>query len=167
MNTSMGARLLHWSLDRAAADGLAEVAAGDVVEIDGSGRALVTALWRDHAELAPLDARPPAPNAQVRRAGPLTVPTGETLIGRIVDCLGRPLDGEPATTPAMPHRVFFPAAPPFLAPTRKRLTMGLLVYDLQHVFPAGISLLAKGRTQVARHILRHLVSEGYVCIYAR
>src|SRR4051812_37530971 len=84
-----------WRPDRAIAAGLEQVAQGELVEIDGSGPALVIALWRDRVELAPLSVVEPARHAKVRAIGPPVTPAGEDLIGRTIDGLGRPLDRGP------------------------------------------------------------------------
>src|SRR5262245_29881409 len=92
MTDSATGHLLTWSQDHAQVAGLAAVAFHDLVEIEGCGPALVTALRRDHVDVVPLCTRPPTRGALVRRVGPLVVPAGEDLFGRIVDSLGCPLD---------------------------------------------------------------------------
>jgi len=81
-------RLEAWGPDRAIASGLQRIAQGAVVDIEGGGRALVTALCRDHVELAPLSIVEPARHAVVHAIGPLVTPAGDDLVGRTVDCLG-------------------------------------------------------------------------------
>src|SRR5437867_64333 len=86
-----------------AIDGLEEASIHDIVDVDG-GRALITALWRDRVEAVALDHVSFGGAAHTR--GPLAVPAGEALLGRIIDPLGRPLDGGPVIGGQM-HRVFF------------------------------------------------------------
>lgn len=88
-------RIEAWWPDRAIASGLKRIAQGAVVDIEGSGRALVTALCRDHVELAPLSIFEPARYAVVRAIGPLVTPAGDDLVDRTVDGLGEPRDGRP------------------------------------------------------------------------
>ena len=56
-------RLEAWGPDRAIASGLMRVAQSAVVEIEGGGFALVTALCRDHVELVPLSIIEPVRHA--------------------------------------------------------------------------------------------------------
>jgi hypothetical protein len=87
-----------WGPDRATAVGLDGVAQGSLVDIEGSGPAVVTMLGRDRVELAQLSVVKPRPRATVRVIGPLVTSVGPELVGRAVDCLGRALDGSPDIT---------------------------------------------------------------------
>jgi len=158
-------RLTAWTLQRARASGLGGVAHGALVEIEGAGPALVTALGADHVELAPLSARAPRIGAAVRALGPLAALAGEEQIGRVIDCLGRPLDGGPAVERAEPAPIF-ERDPAVVAPAWQRLTLGALVYDLQRVMGTGTSLLASGPGEVLRHVLRHQISAGRIVVLA-
>ena len=161
---AMPGRVSHIDGPVIAIDGLEEASIHDIVEVEGGGRALVTALWRDRVEAVALDRVSIGAAAQAR--GPLAVPAGKALLGRIIDPLGRPLDGGPAIGEQV-HPVFF--APPNLPEigSAKRLTTGLLVYDLQQVIQTGSSILATGRAHIARHVLRHQARAGRVAIYVR
>ena len=161
----MGGRLCAWTAERASASGLAGVAHGELVEIDGAGPALVTALFADRVELAPLSPLSPRIGAEVRVLGPLATPAGEELIGRAVDCLGRALDGGGAVACAHVEPVFG-RDPVVVEPARRRLTLGALVYDLQRVIAVGTSLLAVGPEAVWLHVLRHQVAAGRVVVLA-
>ena len=161
----MSGRLSGWTIERASASGLGGVEHGALVEIDGSGPALVTALLADRVELAPLAPRTPRLGAEVRACGPLTTPAGEHLIGRIVDCLGRALDGGPEV--ARDHVApIFGREPVVYDRGTRRVTLGALVYDLQHRIRSGMSLLATGPREVLRHVLRHQVSAGRLVVVA-
>ncbi len=75
---------------------------GDLFEIDNPDgsrvRAEVVGLRGDRTLLVPLDANVPlAARARVRRLGRAAmVQVGDGLLGRVIDALGRPLDGRPA-----------------------------------------------------------------------
>ncbi len=75
---------------------------GEVVAIDRRGRepllAEVVGFELDDATLLPLgDPRGVGPDDRVRPTGrPLAVHAGDALIGRVLDGLGRPIDGGPA-----------------------------------------------------------------------
>jgi FliI/YscN family ATPase len=60
---------------------------------------------------------------------PWRVPTGQGLLGRVVDALGRPLDGKPA--PLGPERALHAAPPPALSrpPISHALTTGVAAID--------------------------------------
>ncbi|MGY1637918.1 FliI/YscN family ATPase [Geodermatophilus sp. SYSU D00742] len=75
-------------------------AVGDLVEVDpGSGGLLaeVVAVTRDRLTCMPLgELSGVHSGARVRATGmPLQVPVGEALLGRVLDGLGRPVDGGP------------------------------------------------------------------------
>ncbi|MGY1833819.1 FliI/YscN family ATPase [Blastococcus sp. SYSU DS0510] len=76
-------------------------AVGDLVEVDPTGRPLlaeVVAVGRDRLTCMPLGGLSGVhAGAAVRATGrPLQVPVGEALLGRVLDGLGRPVDGGPA-----------------------------------------------------------------------
>ena len=72
--------VLTWSGERIFA-AIEDVAANDLVEVDGVGEALVLALHADRVELAPFAAIEPAPDAAVTRIGPCTAfRRGPTLL---------------------------------------------------------------------------------------
>jgi hypothetical protein len=168
MSHPLEGRVRTWSIDAAVIDGLEGAALYDRVEFEGGAQGFVSALHRDHVEVAPLDSSPPAARAGVRVAGPLAVPAGDDLIGCDVDALGRPLDGGPSLNRGILRPVFFPPAPWTHEPARRRLTTGMLVYDLNRVIPMGSTVLAAGQAPfLFRQILRHQALEGRVCIYAR
>ncbi|HWO25571.1 MAG TPA: hypothetical protein VNO30_42820 [Kofleriaceae bacterium] len=161
----MAGRLTAWTAERATASGLSAVAHGALVEIDGAGPALVTALLADRVELAPLSPHPPRLGAEVRVLGPLAVPAGEELIGRAIDGLGRPLDGGGAPACVRVEPVFG-RDPVVVPPAWRRLTLGALVYDLQRVIAVGASLVAVGPEEVWLHVLRHQAAAGRVIVFA-
>jgi len=71
---------------------------GDLVEVDPDGRSLlaeVVAVSRDRLTCMPLgDLGGVHAGARVRATGmPLQVPVGDALLGRVLDGLGRPVDG--------------------------------------------------------------------------
>jgi hypothetical protein len=119
----------------------------------------------DSVELTPLSPRQPPIGAAVREVGPLVVPAGDEVDGRTLDCLGDPLDGGPPLSRDMVEPVFA-RDPTIIAPAYRRWTLGTLVYDLQHVFPLGASLLATGPREVFHHLLRHQVAMGRVVVLA-
>jgi hypothetical protein len=137
-----------------------------LVDIEGSGPALVTVLGRDRVELAQLSVVAPRRRATVRAIGPLVTSVGPELVGRDVDCLGRALDGSPDITCGRTAPIFGVDSMLAALPWRGRLTLGMLVFDLQRVIGFGASLLAIGSSELAYHVMRHQAQEGRICVVA-
>lgn len=78
-------------------DGLPEASIDEIIELEDGSQAMVFHLTRELLGAVLLvDAGGLAANARVRRTGRLlAVAVGDHLIGRVVDPLGRPLDGQP------------------------------------------------------------------------
>ena len=119
-----------------------DAAVGDLVEVrgtDGTIPAEVVASTPDGVVCMPLGAttglRRGAPVAPT--GGPLTIPVGAELRGRVLDGLGRPIDGGPAFTglPAVPVEN---DAPPALSRARVDTQVGLGVRALDALVPCGL-----------------------------
>jgi type III secretion protein N (ATPase) len=114
------------------------------VEIDtreGVLDAEVAALRGDAALLVPLgEVRAARPGDRVRPTGRgATVGVGRALLGRVVDALGRPLDGAPAPRGLVPWAVERPAPAPLeRARLRRPLVTGVRAID-------GLATLAEGQ----------------------
>ncbi len=107
----------------------------------GSVRAEVVALRGDTALLLPLgDARAVVPGGKVRRTGRrLEVGVGPGLLGRVLDGLGRPLDGRPLPRGLSPWEVDRCAPSPLERPRLRRpFTTGIRAID-------GFATLAEGQ----------------------
>lgn len=76
-------------------EGLPSATAEELVLVDGRVPALILGLARDGVDAVALDDPTLVQEgARVRRTGArATIPAGEALLGRVVDPLGRPLDG--------------------------------------------------------------------------
>ncbi len=68
--------------------------------------------------------------------GPLTIPVGPELLGRVIDGLGRPLDGGPSLA-HLAHVSIDNAVPPALSRARISQQVGLGVRALDTLVPAG------------------------------
>lgn len=141
------------------------VAYGDRLEVAGEP-ALVTGLLRDCAEVASLGPRELAPGGEVRRIGPLEVPTGDDLVGRTIDGLGRALDAGPPVAEVHLAPIFARAPSVVAARPGARLSLGAMVYDLQRLVASGTSMLAWGPNEVLLHLLRHQVASDRVVVVA-
>ena len=104
-------------------------------------RAEVVALRGDTAHLLPLgDARAVVPGGRVRRTGRrLEIGVGPGLLGRVLDGLGRPIDGRPLPRGLSPWEVDREAPPPLERPRlRSPFATGVRVVD-------GLATLAEGQ----------------------
>jgi F0F1-type ATP synthase alpha subunit len=163
-----GGQLVEWTQDRAVARGLDNIAYGEVVSIDGAGQAIVCGLRDGAIDLAPLTTRTPVQNAGVRRIGPHVIPAGTMLVGRTLDVTGEPIDARGPLRCDTLHRVFG-RDPYTLAPSAlgtRRMTTGLLVFDLQLRMSLGTSLWVVGDREVAYHVMAHQHAANRICVVA-
>jgi flagellum-specific ATP synthase len=113
-----------------------QAAVGDLVEVDPDGRRLlaeVVAVAAERLVCMPLgDLSGVHAGARVRPTGmPLQVPVGEALLGRVLDGLGRPVDGGPALGPGVSWVDLASETPHALSRTRvdQPLTFGVRALD--------------------------------------
>jgi len=109
---------------------------------------------------------------EVHRTGRvMDVPVGETLLGRVVNALGEPLDGGPAPA-AVERWPLERQAPPILAraPVREPLQTGWKVVDA--LIPIGrgqreliIGDRQTGKTAIAVDAILNQKGKGVLCIY--
>lgn len=109
---------------------------------------------------------------EVRRSGRLLdVPVGESLLGRVVDPLGRPLDGKRAPGTALRYPVERPA-PPVMhrAPVEEPLQTGVTAVDA--LIPIGrgqreliLGDRQTGKTTLAMDTILNQKDSGVICIY--
>ncbi|GAA1256624.1 FliI/YscN family ATPase [Oryzihumus leptocrescens] len=130
-------RAVGLSIDVAGLD----LAVGEAVSIagdDGPILAEVVALREDVATCMPVsDLRGVRRGAPVvTTGGPLRVPVGPGLLGRVVDALGRPMDGGPAPTDVTLTGIEG-AAPPAMRRSRIDTQLGLGVRALDTLVPCG------------------------------
>ncbi|MEW6277600.1 MAG: F0F1 ATP synthase subunit alpha [Candidatus Eremiobacterota bacterium] len=166
-------RVVSVSEGVATATGLAEVASEEVVRLEAGQLGLALTLDHDHVGLILLD------DSQGVRAGErvvgtghgLQVPVGTTLLGRVVDPLGRPLDGAPAPRPEDWLPAESPA--PRIADRQKvsvPLQTGLKVVDA--LIPIGrgqreliLGDRQTGKTSLALDVILNQKDTGVRCIY--
>ncbi len=162
-----------------AADGLAVVSGlggaelGELLKLEDGGLAYVLNLEPDviHAVLLDSDARL-VTGSTVRRTGRLmSVPVGEALLGRVVDSLGRPLDGGEPIAAAR----FDPTERP--APSiiergvvSEPVQTGILAIDALFALGRGqreliIGERATGKTSIAVDTIINQKNSDMICIY--
>jgi F-type H+-transporting ATPase subunit alpha len=163
----------------AIADGLARLSGLPGAELNeilvfGSGaRGFVLALEEDEVQAAFLDPADgiTAGTAVTRSGEILSVPVGEALLGRILDPLGRPLDGlqQPETTEHLPAERPAPTIieRDFVA---EPLETGLLVVDALFAIGRGqreliIGERQTGKTSVAVDAILNQAGGDVICIY--
>ncbi len=122
-------------------DGLA-AAVGDLVEIDPADRRLlaeVVAVGRDRLTCMPLGTLSGVHSgAPVRATGmPLQVPVGEALLGRVLDGLGRPVDGGPPLGSRVSYVDLASETPHALSRTRVEEPLTFGVRALDTLVPCG------------------------------
>jgi flagellum-specific ATP synthase len=113
-------------------------AVGDLVEINGACLAEVAASGPRGLICLPLSHTVGLEvGALVRHTGgPLRIPVGDELRGRVLDGLGRPVDGGPALD-HLPQVAVDNAAPSALSRPRIRTQLGLGVRSLDTLVPCG------------------------------
>ena len=86
----------------AVVNGLRDVGSQEIVEFEGGARGLAISLRDTSVGVVLFDAEESVrENSEVRRTGRLLqIPAGQDVLGRVLDALGRPLDGRGALVPA-------------------------------------------------------------------
>ena len=153
--------------------GLSDVMSGEMLAFAGGLRGLVMDLDRDNVGVVLLGSYDSIQEgAAVRRTGRIIeVPVGEELIGRVVDALGRPLDGRGPIRTAERRAVESPAPG---VPDRQSVSVplqtGLKAIDA--LVPIGrgqreliIGDRQTGKTAIAIDTILNQKGQGVLCIY--
>ena len=154
-------------------DGLPSVGANEVVRFEGDILGIAFNLDPDEVGVILLDeANEISAGALVRRTGQLLdVPVGETLLGRVIDGVGRPLDGlGPVHTT---HRLPVERPAPAImdrAPVRGPLNTGLKVVDALIPIGRGQRQLIlgdrqTGKTSIATDTMINQRDNDVFCVY--
>jgi F-type H+-transporting ATPase subunit alpha len=153
--------------------GLRDVKYEELVEAGTGKLALVLSLRRDEVRAVLLDpAEDVGEGTTVRSTGATpTIPAGVALLGRVVDPLGRPLDGDPLRTDTVPMSLEQPA--PGIherAAVHRPLLTGLLAIDA--MFPIGCGQRelilgdeGTGKTSLVLDVMLRQKNSGVVCVY--
>ncbi|MFJ3395256.1 F0F1 ATP synthase subunit alpha [Leifsonia aquatica] len=153
--------------------GLSRVALYEVVHIADGARGIVLQLDESTVGIGVLDMNSDlAEGSEVRATGSvLAMPVSDDYLGRVVDALGRPLDGANAITPAHSRPVFAPSPRiPEIAPVTRALQTGITVIDA--IAPVGkgqrqliLGDRQTGKTQIAIDTILNQRERGVRCIY--
>lgn len=153
--------------------GLSDVMAGEMVSFDGGLQGMVMDIERNRVSAVLLgNYENIHEGAQVRRTGKvMEVPVGEGLIGRVVDGLGRPVDGRGPLQTSQTRPVESPA-PGIIArkPVSVPLHTGIKAIDA--LVPIGrgqreliIGDRKTGKTSIAVDTIINQKGKDVICIY--
>lgn len=154
-------------------DGLPSAAMDELLLFEGGSLALVFHLGRELVGGILLERAPnlTAGTTAYRLGRPLSIPVGDEWLGRVVDPLGRPLDGQPAPE-STGRRPLFAPAPPITARdfVHKPLYTGNKVVDT--LIPIGkgqrqliIGDNGVGKSALALDTVIHQRGKDVICVY--
>lgn len=157
----------------AVVSGLADAFYGEIVIFEDGSRGMVQDLREDSLGCILFgDDGEVFAGAQVRRTGKVAgVPCGEGFLGRVVDALGAPIDGEGAIE-AEEYRPVEQAAPAIIdrRPVNVPLETGILAID--SMLPIGrgqreliIGDRQTGKTSIAVDTIINQKGKGVICVY--
>jgi F-type H+-transporting ATPase subunit alpha len=160
--------------DVATISGLGATRLDEVLVLAGGARAMAVSLDTDRIGAVLLDrSQRVAAGVEVRGTGEVVrAPVGEALLGRVVDPLGRPLDGGPPILPKRHDPIERPA-PSIIDRdlVTEPLHTGVLVVDAMIPLGRGqreliIGDRSTGKTAIALDTILSQWRSGVVCVYA-
>ncbi|MCA9794882.1 MAG: F0F1 ATP synthase subunit alpha, partial [Candidatus Eremiobacteraeota bacterium] len=154
-------------------DGLPSVGLDELVELAEGALGMVMTLAPSRVGVVLLDPETSLQaGSRARRTGRVAdLPVGPPLLGRVIDPLGRPLDGG-AALPAQPRAAVEAPAPAIMerAPVNRPLQTGIKVVDA--LLPIGrgqreliVGDRQTGKTSLALDAILHQKGSGVVCVY--
>ena len=155
------------------ATGVSDAMAGELLELDGGLRGMVMDLEKDNLGVVLLGSYESLQEgAAVRRTGRiLSVPVGEELIGRVVDALGRPIDGG-SELRARETRPIESPAPGVIARKSVSVPMQTGIKAIDALIPIGrgqreliIGDRQTGKTAIALDTILNQKGKDMLCIY--
>ena len=153
--------------------GLSDVMAGEMLEFSGGLRGLVMDLEKDNVGVVMLGNYDNVQEGdEVRRTGKIIeVPVGEALIGRVVDALGRPVDGK-GIIHATESRAIESPAPSVLMRRPVSVPMQTGIKAIDALVPIGrgqreliIGDRQTGKTAIALDTIINQKGKDLICIY--
>ena len=153
--------------------GLSDVMAGEMLEFGGGLRGLVMDLEKDNVGVVMLGNYDNVQEGdEVRRTGKIIeVPVGEALIGRVVDALGRPVDGK-GIIHATESRAIESPAPSVLMRRQVSVPMQTGIKAIDALVPIGrgqreliIGDRQTGKTAIALDTIINQKGKDLICIY--
>ena len=153
--------------------GLSDVMAGEMLDFSGGLRGLVMDLEKDNVGVVMLGNYDNVQEGdEVRRTGKIIeVPVGEALIGRVVDALGRPVDGK-GIIHATESRAIESPAPSVLMRRPVSVPMQTGIKAIDALVPIGrgqreliIGDRQTGKTAIALDTIINQKGKDLICIY--
>ena len=153
--------------------GLRGVMAGELVEFPGSIFGLVLNLEQDNVGVAVLgEAQSIGEGATVKRTGRIAdVPVGEAVVGRVVNCLGQPIDGKGPILTKQRRNIEI-KAPGIIGrqPVKEALQTGIKAIDAMIPIGRGqreliIGDRQTGKTAIAVDTIINQKGKGVFCFY--
>ena len=153
--------------------GVSDAMAGELLELDGGMRGMVMDLEKDNVGVVLLGSYDSLQEgAAVRRTGRiLSVPVGEELIGRVVDSLGRPIDGAGDIRCEETRPIESPA-PGVIARRSVSVPMQTGIKAIDALIPIGrgqreliIGDRQTGKTAIALDTILNQKGKDMICIY--
>ena len=153
--------------------GVSDAMAGELLELDGGMRGMVMDLEKDNVGVVLLGSYDSLQEgAPVRRTGRiLSVPVGEELIGRVVDSLGRPIDGAVEIRCEETRPIESPA-PGVIARKSVSVPMQTGIKAIDALIPIGrgqreliIGDRQTGKTAIALDTILNQKGKDMICIY--
>ena len=154
-------------------DGLPSAAIDDVLLFDDGSRAMVVDLAKElvGAVLLVQTEGLTAGAAVSRNGGVLSIPVGDALLGRVIDPLGTPLDGEPPPRNLQRRAVEMPS-PPIVARdfVHEPLYSGIRIIDTMIPIGRGQRQLligdeGLGRSSIALDAVSNQRGRDVLCVY--
>ena len=153
--------------------GVSDAMAGELLELEGGLRGMVMDLEKDNVGVVLLDSYDAVQEgAAVRRTGRIIeVPVGEELIGRVVDALGRPIDGGGEIRTGHSRPIESPA-PGVIARKSVSKPMQTGIKAIDALIPIGrgqreliIGDRQTGKTAIALDTILNQKGKDMICIY--
>ena len=153
--------------------GVSDAMAGELLELEGGLRGMVMDLEKDNVGVVLLGSYDSLQEgAAVRRTGRIIqVPVGEELIGRVVDSLGRPIDGGGEIRTAQSRPIESPA-PGVIARQSVSRPMQTGIKAIDALIPIGrgqreliIGDRQTGKTAIALDTILNQKGKDMICIY--
>jgi len=153
--------------------GLTNVVYGELVQFEGGNKGIVFNLQEDAVVVFLLDSSIPVAELEVvkRTGGEFKAPVGDALIGRVINAVGKPIDGKGDIAAAAHHSVNADVASIIeRSPVNESLETGVMVIDA--LVPIGkgqrellIGNRNTGKTAIALDTILHQKGKDVVCVY--
>ncbi len=153
--------------------GLNNAIFGELIEFEGGNKGIIFNLAEDNVAIFLLYTTIPVKELEIaKRTGDVfRVPVGQSLVGRVVNALGKPIDGLGPLEPEAYNPVEAPIATIMeRSPVNESLETGIMVIDA--LVPIGrgqrellIGNRSTGKTAIALDTILHQKGKDVICVY--